>query len=102
VSFAGWFLPTDKVFRLTQGKRANLGTMMKRIIARAGVPVWPKPFVNMRATRAIELRQKKPTYKVNAWLGHCEATANEHYFKVSERDYQDASKSLTLNLTLLG
>ncbi len=36
----------------------NIGTKLRRIIAKAGLKPWPKPFHNMRATRCTELERK--------------------------------------------
>ena len=57
----------------------NLRTQMMRIIKRAGLTVWPKLFVNCRATREIELCETFPQYVVAKWFGHSESIAQRHY-----------------------
>jgi hypothetical protein len=59
---------------------ANLRTRLGRI-ARAGVTLWEKPFVNMRASCATELAQSYPSYVVTAWMGHSRAIAEAHYWQ---------------------
>ena len=57
----------------------NLGTTFRKIIARAGVEVWPKPFQNLRSSRQTELEQAYPTYVVCKWLGNTPNVAHKHY-----------------------
>jgi integrase len=72
--------------------RRNYATQMERIIRRAGIEPWPKIFQNCRATRATELvSQGWPEFKVCKWLGHTEAIAKKHYWKVTDEDYQKAA-----------
>lgn len=74
------------------GNRTNLRTMMTRYIEAAGLTVWPKLWVNCRATRAVELRQQGfPDHVVNAWLGHAADVAAEHYLRVTEADFERAT-----------
>ena len=40
----------------------NRGTTFKKIMERAGVKSWPKPFQNLRSSRQTELEQEFPTY----------------------------------------
>jgi hypothetical protein len=68
----------------------NLRTGLLRILGRAGVTPWPKLFVNLRATRATELRAQFPAHVCNAWIGHSEAIANEHYVRVTDEDFARA------------
>ena len=68
----------------------NLGTTFKKIITRAGVEVWPKPFQNLRLSRQTELEQVHPTYVVCKWLGNTPEIALRHYLEVTEAHYQAA------------
>lgn len=70
-----------------RGHSANLRTQFVRIIEDAGLKAWPKPWVNMRATRATELSQNYPGHVVAAWLGHSEAVCRKHYLTVTDDDY---------------
>jgi hypothetical protein len=71
---------------------ANLRTKLCRIIAKAGLVPWEKPFQNLRATRATELvSQGWPEFKVCEWLGHTEAVARKHYWQVTDEDYRKAA-----------
>ena len=63
---------------------ANLRTQLGRIARKAGVVMWEKPFVNMRASCATELAKSYPAYVVTAWLGHSQAVAEAHYWQVTE------------------
>jgi len=68
----------------------NLGTTFKKIIRRAGVEVWPKPFQNLRSSRQTELEQVYPTYVVCKWLGNTPNVAHKHYLTVTEDHFKKA------------
>ena len=72
---------------------ANLRTQLGRIARRAGVLLWDKPFVNMRASCATELAQSYPSYVVTSWLGHSLAIAEAHYWQVTEDHFQKAAQN---------
>src|SRR5262245_10943558 len=61
----------------------NLGTQLVRIIGRAGLKPWPKPFHNLRASRETELMEAFPAHVVCAWRGNSEAMAAKHYLTVT-------------------
>lgn len=69
----------------------NLRTQFARIVERAGVVPWPKPFVNLRSTRRTELQERFPDHVVNAWLGHSGAVAAKHYLQVTPEHWERAS-----------
>lgn len=70
--------------------RQNLRTTFSKIVKRAGLKSWPKPFVNMRASRAIELVSEHPQHVATAWMGHSAAVASEHYLRVLPEDFDRA------------
>ena len=58
-----------------------------RRLKHAGVAVYPKPFQNLRATRATELvSQGLPAHLESAWFGHTEKVANTNYLFTREAD----------------
>ncbi len=65
----------------------NLRTQLVRYITTAGLKPWPKPWQNMRASRATDLADKFPSHVCNAWLGHTEAVANEFYRQVTDSHF---------------
>ena len=71
----------------------NLGTRFRKIIRRAGVEVWPKPFQNCRSSRQTELEQQFPTYVVCAWLGNTPTVAHKHYLTVTDDHFTTAAKT---------
>jgi integrase len=62
-----------------------------KILKRAEIPVWPKLFQNLRASRATELVEKFPSHVAAAWLGHTEAIAEKHYRQVTEEHFARAT-----------
>jgi integrase len=84
---------TEYVITRYRDCNANLRTQLGRIARRAGIQLWPKPFVNLRASCATELAQSYPAYVVTSWLGHSEAIAQAHYWQVTEAHFQRAIQS---------
>lgn len=68
----------------------NLRTTFQKIIRRAGLKPWPKPFQNLRSSRATELANEYPAHVAAAWLGHSTVVASKHYWQVTEADYERA------------
>ena len=71
---------------------ANLRTTFNRIVRRAGIARFPKPFVNLRSSARTELERSgnHPNYVLNDWFGHSAAIAETHYLQTTEDDYSDA------------
>lgn len=78
----------------------NLRTQFTRIIKRAGLKPWPKLFQNMRRTRQIELVRdlKFPEYVVCEWIGNSEKVATEHYFRVTQADFDRAAVASAMQI----
>jgi integrase len=68
----------------------NLRTQLTRYILKAGLKPWPKLFVAMRQSRAIELAREYPAHVATAWLGHSAQVAMRHYWRVTEADFERA------------
>ncbi len=71
-------------------RNANLRTQFNRILKRAGVAAWPKPFQNMRLSRETELAAEYPLHVVTAWLGNTPKVAMRHYLTVTDADFDRA------------
>jgi integrase len=71
----------------------NLRTGLCRIIRRAGLETWERPWHNLRATRQTELSAQFPLHVVCYWMGNQQAVAAEHYLQVTDADYERAAKS---------
>ena len=71
----------------------NLRTQLGRIVKRAGLTLWPKPWQNCRATRATELSEEYPAHVVAAWLGHSERIAERHYLQTTEEHFKRAAQN---------
>ena len=85
-----WVIP------MLDGKPSkNLGTTFKKIIHRAGVDAWSKPFQNLRSSRQTELERKSPTHVTCAWLGNTPRVAHKHYLTLTDEDFDAAVESET-------
>jgi integrase len=69
----------------------NLRTGLLRIIRRAGLTPWPKPFHNLRASRETELAAEYPIHVVCNWIGNTERIAAKHYLQVTDDDFAKAA-----------
>jgi len=70
--------------------RSNLRTQLCRIIKRAGLEVWQRPWHNMRATRQTELAERYPLHVVCQWMGNSSAIAAKHYLQVTDEHFATA------------
>lgn len=70
----------------------NLRTGLGRIIRRAGLTPWPKPFHNLRASRETELAALYPLHVVCDWLGNSALVAKKHYLQTTDDDFRRAAK----------
>ncbi len=90
-----WDLPetTGTEFLITRYRsgNANLRTQLERIIRRAGLEPWAKPFQNCRSTRETELAKDYPIHVVCAWIGNTQAVAAKHYLQVRDEDFERAA-----------
>ena len=62
-----------------------------QIAKRAGIERIPRPFDNMRASRATEICNKYGAKKESVWLGHSTKTAMQFYLMVTDEDYAIAA-----------
>ena len=70
---------------------ANLRTQLHRIIRKAGLEPWPKPWQNLRSTRETELAETYPIHVVCSWIGNTQAVAAKHYLQTTEEHFQRAT-----------
>ncbi len=71
----------------------NMRTHLCRIIRKAGLVPWERPFHNLRASRETELMQGFPVHVVTSWIGHTALVAQKHYLQVTDADFTRAAKS---------
>ena len=74
----------------TGWKSCNLRSQFQKIIRRAGIEPWPKPWQNLRSSRETELAETYPIHVVCAWIGNTKSVAMEHYLQVTEDHFQQA------------
>jgi site-specific recombinase XerD len=81
---------TEYVITRYRDTNANLRTQLDRIIRRAGLTPWEKPFQNCRATRETELAEDYPLQVVCEWIGNSPAIAARHYLQVTDEHFRRA------------
>ena len=82
-----------RVVVTTQG----LTSRLKKIVRRAGLTIWPKPFQNLRSTRETELINNFgfPIQEVTKWLGNSPTVAVKHYIQASPAIFKQAQTTRT-------
>lgn len=83
------------VITLPKATRTNLRTQFMRILRRAGVAPWPRPFHNMRSSRQTELCERFPIHVVCQWMGNSVAVASRHYLQVTDAHLEAAITTAT-------
>lgn len=77
-----------------QGKNGwincNLRTQFLRIIKRAGLEPWPRPWHNMRASCESDLATAFPLAVVTRWLGNTPSVALQHYVDPTDDSFERA------------
>jgi integrase len=93
---AVWDEPGESEFIITRyrDKNSNLRTQLERIIRKAGLTPWEKPFQNLRSTRQTELAEQFPAHVVCQWLGNSEIVARKHYLQVTDAHFEEANGAL--------
>ena len=85
--------PQGEVYRQSAAlgwKGTNLRTTFAKLIRRAGVKEWPKPFHNLRASCETDLMHEHPIHVVTAWLGNTPKIAISHYLQTQASDFEKA------------
>lgn len=82
------------VINLYRDPKTNLGTQFGRIAKKAGLDKIPRPFDNMRATRASEVSRRYGPAIESRWLGHSTETALKHYDQEFAEDFDAAGEEI--------
>ncbi len=87
--------PEGTEFVITRYRDAtqNMRTQFNKIVRRAGLTPWDKPFHNLRATRQTELSDEFPEHVVCQWLGNSQAVATKHYLHTTDEHFERAIKA---------
>jgi integrase len=81
---------TEFVVNRYRDRGANARTTFAKILDRAGVPRFERPFCNLRSSRVTELRQRFDPKVVAVWMGHSESVSAKHYTQVRPEDFAAA------------
>jgi integrase len=82
----------DNIFSETFTHRGNLRMYIEYYCRVSGIKLWPKLFINLRASHVNDInRAAFPPYVCHTWNGHSQEVANAHYMLIREEDYQRAA-----------
>ena len=70
----------------------NLRTTFGKIVRRAGLSLFPRPFDNMRMTRSNEVYRKWGAFKESEWIGHSCQVRKDHYLTMTDDDFREAAE----------
>ena len=82
------------VYVIARHRNANHRTLAAKLMDRAGVTKWPKPFQNLRASCETDLATSLPLHVACAIIGNSEVVARRHYLKVTDEHFNLARKAL--------
>lgn len=71
-------------------RNSNPRTTFNKIIRRAGLTPWPRPFHNLRAIRETELVVSYLVEIVMGWLGNTPSIAMRHYLMTTDAHFESA------------
>jgi integrase len=74
-------------------RNCNLRTQFLRLIRRAGLKAWQRPFHALRGSRETELAKEYPLHVVTAWMGNTSKIAMKHYLMTTDADFKRAAES---------
>jgi len=72
----------------------NLRTTLEKIVKRAGLEMFPRPFDNMRMSRSNEVYRRWGAFLESEWIGHSRAVRDDHYLMITDDDYFAVSESV--------
>lgn len=64
--------------------RTAIANRLEAACRRANIVMWPKPFVNLRASCEHDWLEEHPINVVAAWMGHSPETMLKHYNRVAK------------------
>ena len=73
-------------------RNSNLRTRFNKMVRRAGLTPWPKPFHAMRASFETDLTERYPVQVASAWLGNSPKVALAHYLRVLPEHFEKATR----------
>ena len=79
-------------------RNSNLRTRFSKMVKRAGLAPWPKPFHAMRASCETDLLEKHPLQAVARWMGHSPKVAVANYLRVRDEHFDQATNGGRRNL----
>lgn len=84
--------PEGAIYMLPRlrGDSKNLRTTFNKLVTRAGLTPWTRPFANLRSTRATELAETYPLKTVAEWMGHDTQVSLNHYQQVRVEHWEKA------------
>ena len=81
----------DKESRIISRNQRYPWSTIKRVLARANLPPYPRLVQNLRSSASIDIYSRYGEVAESAWLGHTLSTAQKHYLHVLESDYEKAT-----------
>ena len=80
-------------YRLKAGNwvGCNLRSQLARLMKRAGVPSWTRPFRLFRSSCVTDWAREHPIAAVASWAGHTVPVAGKHYLTITDEDFMRAT-----------
>lgn len=68
-----------------------MSSIVLRAIGRAGIPIWPKLFQNLRSSAETDMMARFPLHVCCKWCGNSPKVAQRHYLQVTPQHIADAT-----------
>ena len=84
--------PTGSTFIVDKYRSSATSQFRKPLlqaIEKAGYPIWPKLWINLRASCRTDWLKVAPPHVVNMWLGHDGKVGEKHYDRITEEDWRN-------------
>ncbi len=91
--------PTDHVFVKHRDSESNLRTELLRLIKKAGVTPWTKPFQNLRANALTDLCDIANLPQACKWIGNSPDVAMRHYLIIKKKDWEAPGSKVAQDAT---
>ncbi len=91
--------PTDYVFVKHRDSEVNLRTELLRLIKKAGLEPWPKPFQNLRANALTDLCDLVNLPQACKWIGNSPDVAMRHYLIIKKKDWESPGSKASSDKT---
>jgi len=84
----------EPVITRIKSPKSNLRKMLLTAVKKAGLPIWPRAFQNLRASCEMDFNEVVPIYTAAEWMGHSATVSEKHYVRTRGEHFERVTKLL--------